>query len=154
MALQSTDGFDAIIDAVRADLGARLVARVCEPGEVLKVATLDAGLEAAILGGMIDPATGQPVVDPDCGAMIARAVADYIDQAKGPIALVVQPPARRALANLLRQRAPRCQVLSIRELPASQAVEVIGVIGEEPAADAQPALAHPTGADATEALAA
>jgi flagellar biosynthesis protein FlhA len=154
MALQSTDGFDAIIDAVRADLGARLVARVCEPGEVLKVATLDAGLEAAILGGMIDPATGQPVVDPDCGAMIARAVADYIDQAKGPIALVVQPPARRALANLLRQRAPRCQVLSIRELPASQAVEVIGVIGEEPAADAQPALAHATGADATEALAA
>lgn len=129
LALQQGSEFDAVIDAVRADLGARLVARVCEPGERLKVVTLDAGLEGAILGGMIDPATGQPLVEPECGSMIVAAVNTHADEAGGPIALIVQPPARRALAGLLRQRAQRCQVLSINELPATQGVEVIGVIG-------------------------
>ncbi|MEM8724927.1 MAG: flagellar biosynthesis protein FlhA [Pseudomonadota bacterium] len=42
LALQKTQEFDALIDAVRTDHGARLVARVCAPGEPLKVATLDA----------------------------------------------------------------------------------------------------------------
>ncbi len=134
LALQSTQEFNAIIDAVRADLGARLVARICEPGERLKVLTLDAGLESTILGGMVDPASGLPIIEPDCGAMIAGDVADSIEQTGGPVALIVQPPARRALANLLRQRSPRCLVLSINELPANQPVEVIGVIGAaEPA---------------------
>ncbi|MGB3710681.1 MAG: hypothetical protein WA985_03225, partial [Erythrobacter sp.] len=47
------------------------------------------------------------------------------------LALVVQPPARRALANLLGQRARRCLVLSIAELPSTQPVEVVGVIGAQ-----------------------
>jgi flagellar biosynthesis protein FlhA len=53
-------------------------------------------------------------------------------------ALVVQPRARRALAALLRLRAPGCMVLSINELPPSQPIEVISIVGgeytEEPAA--------------------
>ncbi len=129
LALQTTQDFDALIDAVRSDLGARLIARICEPGERLKVVTLDAGLESAILGGMVDPATGQPLIEPDCGSMIVARVNEMIDEAKAPLALIVQPPARRALATLLRQRASRCLVLSINELPASQPVEVVGVIG-------------------------
>ncbi|WP_407876410.1 flagellar biosynthesis protein FlhA [Qipengyuania nanhaisediminis] len=131
LALQSQQEFDAIVDAVRSDLGARLVARICEPGERLKVATLDAGLESAILGSMIDPASGQPLIEPDCGAMIAERITAMIAESRGPIALIVQPPARRALAGLLRQRASQCQVLSINELPATQPVEVIGVIGAD-----------------------
>ncbi|NQZ48310.1 MAG: FHIPEP family type III secretion protein, partial [Erythrobacter sp.] len=131
LALQSTQEFDALIDAVRADLGARLAGRICGPGERLKVATLDAALESTILGGMIDPATGQPLIEPDCGAMIVTRINEAIEQAGGPIALIVQPPARRALASLLRQRAQQCQVLSIHELPANQAVEVVEVIGTE-----------------------
>lgn len=144
LALQKTEGFDAIIDAVRADHGARLVARICEPGEPLKVATLDAGLESSILGGMADPLTGQPMIEPDCGAMITRKVNEFIETADGPIALIVQPPARRALAALLRQRASRCLVLSINELPATQAIEVVGVIGAAepvPEADKEPLAA-------------
>lgn len=131
LALQMTQDFDALIDRVRADLGARLIARICEPGERLQVITLDAALEGAILGGMIDPATGQPLIEPECSSMIAARVNDYIEQIKTPAALIVQPPARRALASLLRQRASRCLVLSINELPATQPVEVIGVIGGE-----------------------
>jgi flagellar biosynthesis protein FlhA len=142
LALQKTNDFDAVIDAVRADLGARLIARIAAPGEPLKVATLDAGLESAILGGMIDPATGQPLIEPDCGSMIVREINRLADAEKAGLALIVQPPARRALAALLKQRAPRCLVLSIAELPPTQPIAVVGVIGE-PAPVAAPALAAP-----------
>ncbi len=142
LALQKTTDFDTVIDAVRADLSPRLVARIAGPDEALKVVTLDAGLEGAILGGMIDPATGQPLIEPDCGAMILREVNALADAEKGPIALIVQPPARRALAALVKHRAPRCMVLSIAELPAAQPIAVVGVIGAAPEAAA---LAAPEG---------
>ncbi len=141
LALQTTQDFDTLIDMVRADLGARLIARICEPGERLPVVTLDATLEGAILGGIIDPTSGQPLIEPDCGSMIAARVSNHIEQTKGPVALIVQPPARRALAGLLRQRANRCLVLSINELPATQSVEVIGVIGAEESQQLPPPMA-------------
>ncbi len=141
LALQRTSDFDAVIDAVRADMAARLVARIAAPGEPLKVVTLDAGLESAILGGMFDPATGQPLIEPDCGSMIVREAGRIADSEGGPIALIVQPPARRALAALLKARSPRCLVLSIAELPAAQPIAVVGVIGGAP--DEAPALAAP-----------
>ena len=141
LALQKTSDFDAVIDAVRADMAARLVARIAAPGEPLKVVTLDAGLESAILGGMIDPSTGQPLIEPDCGSMIVREAGRIADSQGGPIALIVQPPARRALAALLKARSPRCLVLSIAELPAAQPIAVVGVIGGAP--DDIPALAAP-----------
>ncbi|UYV17404.1 flagellar biosynthesis protein FlhA [Porphyrobacter sp. ULC335] len=140
LALQKTTDFDAVIDAVRADLSQRLVARIAAPGEPLKVVTLDAGLESAILGGMIDPANGQPLIEPDCGGMIVREAGRIADAEGTPIALIVQPPARRALTALLKTRAPRCLVLSIAELPAAQAIVVVGVIG---APEEAPALAAP-----------
>ncbi len=140
LALQKTADFDAVIDAVRADMAARLVARIAAPGDPLKVVTLDAGLESAILGGMVDPATGQPLIEPDCGGMIVREAAAIADAQGGPIALIVQPPARRALAALLKTRAPRCLVLSIAELPATQPIAVVGVIG---APDEAPVLTAP-----------
>jgi flagellar biosynthesis protein FlhA len=142
LALQKTTDFDSVIDAVRADLAPRLVARIVAPGEPLKVVTLDAGLESAILGGMIDPATGQPLIEPDCGNMIVREASRIADEQGGAIALIVQPPARRALAGLLRPRAPRCLVLSIAELPAAQPIAVVGVIG---APDEARALGAPAG---------
>ncbi|MGY6551091.1 MAG: flagellar biosynthesis protein FlhA [Erythrobacter sp.] len=140
LALQKTQDFDALIDAIRADLGARLVARIAEPGEALKVVTLDAGLESAILGGMVDPATGQPLIEPECGSMIASSIAAIIADESAPVALIVQPPARRALAALLKQRVRGCLVMSINELPATQPIEVVGVIGVD---TPPPALAAP-----------
>ncbi|WP_050750436.1 flagellar biosynthesis protein FlhA [Erythrobacter sp. NAP1] len=150
LALQTTQDFDALIDAVRADLGARLIARICEPGARLRVLTLDAALESAILGGMVDPASGQPLIEPDCGAMIVARVNAAIDEVGGPVALIVQPPARRALASLLRPRARQCQVLSINELPATQPVEVIATIGAETAPEGLPAPDVPQAAPAQE----
>ncbi|QZH76621.1 MAG: FHIPEP family type III secretion protein [Erythrobacter sp.] len=135
LGLQTTKDFDMLVDHVRADLGGWMVGQICAPNKPLGVLTLDAGLEGAILGGMRDPATGQPVIEPDCARMIGEAVAGHLaaqDKQRG-LALIVQPPARRALAALLRQRAPSCLVLSINELPPTQPVEVVAVIGGQAA---------------------
>ena len=141
LALQTTQEFDAVIDKVRADLGARLVARVALAQERLKVVTLEAGLESAILGGMIDPSTGQPLIEPDLASLIVEKINAAIKEAGGPVAMIVQPPARRAVAGLLKQRAARALVLSINELPPTQPVEVVAVIGSENATQ----TAAPTG---------
>lgn len=131
--LQTTD-HERLVDLLRADLGGMLVARVCGPSDRLPVLTLDAALEGMIVGGMHDPVTGQPVIEPD----LARSIVDRITAivaergpAAPPVALIVQPRARRAVAALLRLRAPQCAVLSISELPPSQPIEVIDVIGGE-----------------------
>ncbi len=140
LGLQKTAEFDALVDHVRADLGGWIVGQVCSPSETLGVMTLDASLEGAILGGIRDPATGQPVIEPDCARMIGEKVNAHIAAAgkdRG-LALIVQPPARRALTALLRQRAPSCLVLSIAELPPHQPVEMVGVIGDDQSAAPSP----------------
>jgi flagellar biosynthesis protein FlhA len=136
LGLQRTREFDPLVDHIRADLGGWLVGQVCPPGKRLGVLTLDAALEGAILGGMKDPATGQPIIEPDCARMIADEVGRQFSlQEDGrSLALIVQPPARRALAALLRQRVPHCLVMSIAELPPTQPVEVISVVGGQPQA--------------------
>jgi len=131
--LQTTE-HDKLVDLLRADLGGLIVARICGPAERLPVLTLSAQLEAMIVGGMHDPVTGQPVIEPDLARTIGERVNAIVAQhGPGAIApaLIVQPRARRALASLMRQRAPACLVLSIAELPPSQPIEVVAVIGEE-----------------------
>jgi flagellar biosynthesis protein FlhA len=161
IAVQSTLDHDRLVDLLRADLGAMIVAGACAPSQRLPVVTLDAALESMIVQGMADPMTGQPMVEPDLGREIERRVAAIID-ARGtdapPIALIVQPRARRTLATLLRGSASRCLVLSINELPMSQPIEVVDVIGgEAPPPTALPAPDHGSGAthsNHTESLAA
>jgi flagellar biosynthesis protein FlhA len=134
-AAQQTSEHDRLVDMVRADLGAMLVGRICPPDERLPVITLAAELEEMVLGAMMDPLTGQPVIEPD----LARAIGEHVAQIMGAMppgstpALIVQPRARRAVAALLRLRAPVCAVLSINELPAAQPIEVIAMVGGEDA---------------------
>ena len=134
-AVQVTTEHDRLIDLLRIDLGAMIVGRICGPTQRLAVITLDAALEQMIAGGMIDPTTGQPLIEPDLAGTIAERVAAVMAERGGNsgVALIVQPRLRRAMANLLRARAPACVVLSIAELPETQPVEVIAVIGGEPA---------------------
>ena len=131
-AVQQTLEHDRLVEILRADLGALIVGRICVPHERLPVITLDAALEAMIVQGLHDPGTGQPVIEPDLARTIGERIAALIaarGPAAQPLALIVQPRARRALAALLRMRAPSCLVLSISELPPAQPIEVIDVIG-------------------------
>ena len=140
-AVMQTVDHDRLVELVRADLGSLIVGRICPPHERLPVITLDAGLEGAIVQGMHDPVTGQPVIEPDLARMIGERVA-MLSAERGPSAipltLVVQPRARRVLAALLRMRAPACLVLSISELPPTQPIEVVDVVGAAPPAPALP----------------
>ncbi len=131
LAVQQSHEHERLVELVRAELGGMIVGRICGPGERLPVLTLDAQLEAAIVQGLSDPVTGQPVIEPDLARSIGEHVAATAAErgAAAPLALVVQPRARRTLAALLRQRAPGVLVLSIAELPAAQPIEVISVIG-------------------------
>ncbi|MBA4355167.1 MAG: flagellar biosynthesis protein FlhA, partial [Novosphingobium sp.] len=131
-ALQQTTDHDRLVDLLRAALGEMVVGRICGPDERLPVVTLEAGLEQMIVAGMHDPATGQPVIEPDLARGIGERIGAIIaERGPGvpPVALIVQPRARRPLAGLLRLRAPQCLVLSISELPPAQPIEVISVIG-------------------------
>lgn len=130
-AVQVTQDHDRIVDLVRADLGGMIVGRICSPRERLPVVTLEASLEAMIAGGLVDPISGQPVIEPDLARNIGeQAAAIVAERGTGAtIALIVQPRLRRPLAALLRLRAPGCVVMSISELPETQPVEVIAVIG-------------------------
>ena len=142
-AVQITTEHDRMIDLVRADLGELIVGRICPPGARLPVLTLDAQLEAAIVQGLADPATGQPVIEPDLARNIGEHIAGLIAErgaSAPPLALVVQPRARRALAALLRQRAPACLVLSISELGPAQPIEVLAVIGAPAAPPPEPII--------------
>ena len=81
------------------------------------------------------------MIEPDLARTIGERVAALVaDRGAGalPLALVVQPRARRALAALLKMRCPACLVLSIAELPAAQPIEVIAVIGGEQSLPALP----------------
>lgn len=145
-AVQQTLDHEKLVDLLRADLGGLIVGRVCAPNERLPVITLDASLEAAIVQGLHDPSTGQPVIEPDLARTIGESIAALIAE-RGPsaipLALVVQPRARRALAALLKLRAPACLVLSISELPPAQPIEVITVIGgHRPQAPGLPSPDH------------
>ena len=151
LAAQQTAEHDRLIDIVRADLGAMIVAEACPPDAKLPVITLAAQLEEMVVGGLQDPASGEIVIEPDLARSIGERIAAIIaqrDPATTRPALIVQPRARRALTALLRLRAPQCLVLSINELPAAQPIEVIAVVGDE-----APATAGELGHE-TEALAA
>ncbi len=149
-AVQQTTDHERLIDIVRAELGPMIVGRVCSPHDRLPVITLEAGLEAMIVQGMQDPVTGLPVIEPDLARGLGERVAAIIGERGAgalPPALIVQPRARRTLSAALRFRAPACLVLSISELPQSQPIEVIAVIGGEasappPALTDQSAGAH------------
>jgi flagellar biosynthesis protein FlhA len=142
--VQTTLDFDRLVDMLRADLGPMIVGRICSPLQRLPIATLEAGLEAMIVNGMHDPTTNQPLIEPELARGIGERIGALIAERGGnavPLTLVVQPRARRALAALLKLRAPACLVLSIAELPASQPIEVVAVIGGE--AEPAPSLPSP-----------
>ena len=157
-AAQQTTDHEKLVDMLRADLGPMLVGSLCAPDQRLPVITLAAELEEMVVGGLQDPTSGNVVIEPDLARSIGERIAAIMASRPAGAcvpALIVQPRARRPLSGLLRLRAPGCAVLSINELPVSQPIEVIAVVGGEQDGPAQVAqVVAPADDTTTEAIAA
>lgn len=123
---------DEIVEAIRPDLGALIIGRLCGVREPLRVMTLEGGLEG-LLGQAVraDPSR-RHAIEPDLGRRIVdalqRAAQPLVAQAK-PFALVVQPAIRVAVRKLVRTCLPDTPVMSFFEVPEDKSVEVVAVIG-------------------------
>lgn len=132
VAAQKTLDADELIEAIRPDLGALIVQKMCGPREALRVMTLDGQLEA-LLGQAVraDPSR-RHAIEPDLGRRIVealqRAAQPLIEEGK-PFVLVVQPVIRVAIRRLIRSVMPDTPVMSFFEVPEDKAVEVVAVIG-------------------------
>jgi flagellar biosynthesis protein FlhA len=132
VAAQRTLDPEELVEAIRPDLGALIIQRLCGPREPLKVMTLEGGLEA-ILGQAVrsDP-SNRHMVEPELGRRIIEALqqaARPLIAANQPFALVVQPAVRLAVRKLVRASLPDTPVMSFLEVPEDKAVEVVAVIG-------------------------
>jgi flagellar biosynthesis protein FlhA len=125
-----------LVEQVRRRIGALIVQTLVPVRMPLPVVTLDAGLESLLTQAV---RTGPNASHPIEPALASRIVAS-VSEAAGPLigearrfAIVTSPIARRALARLLRPHIADAPVLSFLEIPDGKAVEVVAVVGSQPA---------------------
>ena len=132
VAAQRSQDADEIIEAIRPELGALIIGRLCGVREPLRVMTLEGQLEGLLGQAMRSDASRRHVIEPDLGRRIVealqRAAQPMVSEAK-PFALVVQPAIRVAIRKLVKTCLPDTPVLSFFEVPEEKAVEVVAVIG-------------------------
>jgi len=132
VAAQRTLDPEELIEAIRPDLGALIIQKMCGPREALRVMTLEGQLEA-LLGQAVraDPSR-RHAIEPDLGRRIVealqRAAQPLIEEGK-PFVLVVQPTIRLAIRKLVKSVMPDTPVMSFFEVPEDKSVEVVAVIG-------------------------
>jgi len=126
---------DALVEAIRAKIGALIVQTLVPVKMPLPVVTLDAGLESLLAQAVrTSPGAAHPF-EP----ALANRIVSAITVASMPLvnsatrfAVVTSPIARRALARLLKPHLPETPVLSFLEIPDGKAVEVAAVVGGGP----------------------
>jgi len=126
---------DALVEAIRAKIGALIVQTLVPVKMPLPVVTLDAGLESLLAQAVrTSPGAAHPF-EP----ALANRIVSAITEASMPLvnsatrfAVVTSPIARRALARLLKPHLPETPVLSFLEIPDGKAVEVAAVVGGGP----------------------
>ena len=127
-----------LIELVRPALGGLIVQRLGGLREPLKLVTLDAELERPLILGIRDNPGDPAFADPTA----ARALLAGLERAAERLAatgtnlaetcaLVVSPPVRRAVRALTRGPMPGLAVLSVAEVPAGKAIEMVAVVGGE-----------------------
>jgi len=125
----------ALVENIRARIGALIVQTLVPVKMPLPVVTLDAGLESLLAQAVrTSPGAAHPF-EPALANKIVSAISD----ASAPLvnsatrfAIVTSPIARRALARLLKPHLPETPVMSFLEIPDGKAVEVAAVVGGGP----------------------
>jgi flagellar biosynthesis protein FlhA len=122
----------ALLEAVRARIGALIVQTIVPSQMPLPAITLASDLEGLLADAVrIAPEAAHPF-EPGLSARVTQAIceaaAPMLATASG-FAIVTSPSARTALARLLRPHLPETPVLSFLEIPDAKAVDVVAVVG-------------------------
>jgi len=132
VAAQRTLDAEELIEAIRPDLGALIIQKMCGPREALRVMTLEGQLEALLGQAVRSDPSRRHAIEPDLGRRIVdalqRAAQPLIEEGK-PFVLVVQPTIRLAIRKLVKSVMPDTPVMSFFEVPEEKSVEVVAVIG-------------------------
>ncbi|WP_066653109.1 MULTISPECIES: flagellar biosynthesis protein FlhA [Sphingomonas] len=132
VAAQRTLDAEELIEAIRPDLGALIIQKMCGPREALRVMTLEGQLEALLGQAVRSDPSRRHAIEPDLGRRIVealqRAAQPLIEEGK-PFVLVVQPTIRLAIRKLVKSVMPDTPVMSFFEVPEDKSVEVVAVIG-------------------------
>jgi len=132
VAAQRTLDADELIEAIRPELGALIIQKLCGVREPLRVMTLEGQLEGLLGQAVRNDPSRRHTIEPDHGRRIVdalqHAAQPLINEAK-PFALVVQPAIRQAIRKLVKTCLPDTPVMSFFEVPEDKSVEVVAVIG-------------------------
>ncbi len=132
VAAQRTLDAEELIEAIRPELGALIIQKMCGPREALRVMTLEGQLEALLGQAVRSDPSRRHAIEPDLGRRIVealqRAAQPLIEEGK-PFVLVVQPTIRVAIRKLVKSVMPDTPVMSFFEVPEEKSVEVVAVIG-------------------------
>lgn len=125
-----------LVEAVRQRIGALIVQTMVPVKMPLGVVTMDASLESLLNQAV---RTGREAVHPIEPGLAQKIVHSMTEIAQPMLAegrrfaVVTSPPARRPLARLLAPHLPDVPVLSFLEIPDGKSVEVVAIVGGEPA---------------------
>lgn len=132
VAAQRTLDPEELIEAIRPELGALIIQKLCGMREPLRVMTLEGQLEGLLGQAVRSDPSRRHTIEPDLGRRIVdalqQAARPLIAEAK-PFALVVQPAIRLAIRKLVKTCLPDTPVMSFFEVPEDKSVEVVAVIG-------------------------
>jgi len=121
---------------VRQRIGALIIQTLVPVRMPLPVVTLDPGLENLLAQAVRSGRDAVHPIEPGLSQKIVQAVCEVAGQLLSEgrrFAIVTSPIARRALSRLLALHVPDAPVLSLLEIPDNKPVEVVAVVGGEPA---------------------
>ena len=125
-----------LVEQVRGQLGGLIVNAIAEPDAVLKLIAFAPELEALLLAAArAAPGAAFPF-EPGLGSRVVEAVREAATPALAAgeaVAVVSQPGPRRPLWRLLRSAGLSMPVIGFTELPDNRSIEVLAVVGAEPA---------------------
>lgn len=145
-----------LVEGVRLRIGALIVQSIVGVHDILRVITLAPQLEQLLHQAVRAGKDSLHPVEPALAAQIIKAIGEIVAPifADGRrVALATSPVSRPALSRLLSVHYPELPVLSFLEIPESKSVEVIAVVGDNPA-EALPdprSIAHTTHAELLDA---
>ena len=126
---------NALIENVRARIGALIVQTMVPIRMPLPVITLDAGLESLLTQAVRASPNAAHPFEPALSQRIVGAVNEAAQPLLGQalrFAIVTSPLARRALARLLKPHLIEVPVMSFLEIPDGKPVEVSAIVGGGP----------------------